>query len=60
MMILMFAFDIVHVAVCACVAGSVVIALIYDACFVAAGRDHTTLETPVLVRSPKLSNVGPG
>jgi hypothetical protein len=24
------------------------------------GRDHTTLETPVLVRSPKLSNVGPG
>ena len=22
--------------------------------------DHTTLKTPVLVRSPKLSNVGPG
>ena len=22
--------------------------------------DHTTLNTPVLVRSPKLSNVGPG
>ena len=34
----------------------------YKSIFVSdiSGYDHTTLNAPVLVRSPKLNNVGPG
>ena len=50
--------DMVRADVCIACVG--VIALTYDVSVGPSGRDHTTLETPVLVRSPKLSNVGPG
>jgi len=38
----------------------ITVELIFNFCFIIIANDHAMLKTPVLVRSPKLSNIGRG